>query len=366
MNHTLVLSRFQTIAAQEIAAVDPAPRIAQFTSNEWVASSLLQKAIRRGNLHAARQAGRFLLEVKREHLFRRLNAIAAEDIGLADISTVAITASCLASAKVRRDLGGEAVVTDYLICRMTDSRKSRAADELLMTIERLPSLGEDRANFFGLSDDRLRQIVLGCPSLERKALALWYLVGTGRCPSHYLPIRLGNPALAFETLADLGVAPTLLAIARENFTKTVTMLAPFVALLSLENGVVATGVADDETPVETRIDGVPSWAFDMYTRPGRAALGRLLRRNAGLMTWAETYLPWSGRVQRTGELLFSLEGQCLHRNAAGPLAEIMRERWVTQCSGLAAEAVVDGQVALKLAIPELNAIRAQVVAEGVK
>ncbi|MFN7225023.1 MAG: hypothetical protein ACK4MS_13480 [Paracoccaceae bacterium] len=53
------LSRFQTIAAQEIAAHDLGGRPAPFISTEWVASSLLQKAIRRGNLYAARQAGRF-------------------------------------------------------------------------------------------------------------------------------------------------------------------------------------------------------------------------------------------------------------------------------------------------------------------
>lgn len=248
----------------------------------------------------------FLLEVKREHLFRRLNAIAAEDIGLADIQTTAITAACLISAKVRRDLGGEAVVTDFLIGRMVDARKSRAADDLLMTVERWPGLGPDRARFLSMSDDLLRQIVLGCPSLDRKALALWYLIGTARCPSQHLPTRAGNPALAFDTLAEAGVAPTLLAIVRENFTKTVTMLAPFVALLSLENGVVATGVADDSTPVETRIDGVPYWAFDMYTRPGRAALGRLILRNAGLVTWAGAFLPRTDRVRAAGELLFRL------------------------------------------------------------
>ncbi|MEP3297879.1 MAG: hypothetical protein ABJO27_15645, partial [Pseudoruegeria sp.] len=109
--------------------------IAPFTSTPWVASSLLQKAIRRSNLHAARSAGRFLLEVKREQLFRRLNAIAAEDIGLGDIQTMAITAACLNSAKVRRDLGGDAVVTDYLVRRMVDARKSRSADDLLMAID---------------------------------------------------------------------------------------------------------------------------------------------------------------------------------------------------------------------------------------
>lgn len=365
MTDTSNLTRFQTIGAQEIAALAPGARIAPFTSTQWVASSLLQKAIRRGDLYAARQAGRFLLEAKREHLLRRLNIIAAEDIGMADIETVGITAACLASAKVRRDLGGDAVVTNYLIWRMVDARKSRASDDLLMSLERLPDLAEDRARFAAMSDERLRQIVLGCPSLDRKALALWYLVGTARCQSDHLPTRKGNPNLAFDTLAELGAAPTMVQIAQANFTKTSAMLAPFVALLSLENDVIATGVQDDPTPVETRINGVPSYAFDMYTRPGRAALGRLLLRNAGMASWAGAFLPRANRVQVAGELLFRIEGQCLNRRASGPLSDKLRERWHWECSGLSRDALEFGLAALKDAMPELNAIRAEVVREGV-
>jgi hypothetical protein len=325
----------------------------------------MQKAIRRGDLYAARQAGRFLLEVKREHLLRRLNIIAAEDIGMGDIETVAITAACLASAKIRRDLGGDAVVTDYLIRRMVDARKSRAADDLLMSLERLPDLGDDRTRFAAMTNDRLRQIVLGCPSLDRKALALWYLIGTARCQSDHLLTRKGDPNKGFNTLAELGVAPTMVQIARVNFTKTSTMLSLFVALLSLQNGVVATGVQNDPTPVETRINGVPSYAFDMYTRPGRAALGRLLLRNAGMASWAGAFLPCKNRVQVAGELLFRIEGQCLNRRATGPLSDKLRERWHWECSGLPRDALEYGLIALRDAMPELNAIRAEVVREGV-
>ncbi|WP_340287421.1 hypothetical protein [Sulfitobacter pontiacus] len=364
MNDKAALTRFQTIAAQEIAGHSGGIPIAPFTSTQWVASSLLQKAIRRGHLPAARSAGRFLLEMKREHLFRRLNAIAAEDIGLGDIQTLAITAACLASAKVRRDLGGDVVVADYLIRRMVDARKSRAADDLLMAVERWPKLNDDRARFAAMTDDRLRQIVLGCPSLDRKALALWYLIGTRRCPSSQLPMRVGNPTLAFETMAEMGVSPTKLQIVKENFTKTANMLSPFVALLSLENGVVATGLRDDPTPVETRINGVPSWAFDMYTRPGRAALRRLLIWNAGMAAWAGDFLPRSGRIQIVGEILFRIEGQCLHRRAVGSIAVELQRRWQLECSGLSDDALTFGLVALGDAMPELNAIRAEVVAEG--
>jgi hypothetical protein len=104
----------------------------------------------------------------------------------------------------------------------------------------------------------------------------------------------------------------------------------------------------------------------MYTRPGRAALGPLILRNAGLVTWAGAFLPRTDRVRASGELLFRLEGQCLHRHASGPLSASLRQRWETECAGVTLEARAFSMVALLDAMPEVNAIRAQVVAEGVK
>lgn len=364
MDDKNTLTRFQFIAIKEISELDPGPAFLPFPGTRWVASSLLQKAIRRNQPDAAIQAGRHLLAEKREHLFRRLNAIAAEDIGIADFQTTAITAACLSSAKVRRSLGGDAVVVDYLIGRMCRARKSRSADDLLMALERWKGLADDRARFAIMDDDRLRQIVLGCPSLDRKALALWFLTGTARCQSAYLPLRKGNPPLALSTLADLGVAPTVLAVAQESFVKTASVLPLFVAILSLEDCVLATGVTDDQTPVETQISGVPSWAYDMYTRPGRSALRRLLTANAGMAEWANAYLPRFQRVQILGELLFRLEGQCLHQRVAGPMSVSLQRRWEEECSGYSPQATAMGKNILNKAMPMLNRIRAELVEEG--
>ncbi|WP_254449032.1 hypothetical protein [Thalassococcus sp. S3] len=322
---------------------------------------MLQKAIRRNRPHAARQAGRFLLAVNGNTLLRRLNAIAAEDIGLADIHTVGIAAACLARKTIRRQLGGDALVTDYLIRRMCDARKSRAADDLLMAIETWPDLSGDRTRFAEMSNNRLRSIVLGCRDLDRKALALWYLVGTRRCASDHLTYRVGDPAIAFQTLSDLGVAPTLVAIAQENFTKTQSMLAPFVALLSLENDIVATGVGDDQTPVEDFIGDVPSWAHDQYTRPGKMALRRLCSEEAGMVEWLHAHVPSRSRLKVAGELLFRVEGQCLSRRADGPLSLKLRERWVSECLSLPPDVTRSGMAAMLAAIPTLNQIRKDVL-----
>jgi hypothetical protein len=305
-----------------------------------------------------------LLTENRERLFRRLQAIAYEDVGLADIQTVAVVSGCLVSKKMRRDFGGDAVVTDYLIRKLVAARKSRAADDLLMSMETWPDLAADRIRFAKMSNARLCEIVLGCPSLDRRALALWFLVGTRRCPSSYLPARKGDVDLAFSTLADLGVSPSLVEITREGFTKTSAMLSPFVALLSLENGVTATPVANDPTPVETSVRGVPSWAFDTYTRPGRKSLGQLLKSDARLSEWADTHLPRNGRVGVMGELLFRAEGQWLKGRADGPLAVNLRDRWQSDCLGVPRQAAYEGVDAMSSALPTLNSIRQHLIEEA--
>jgi replication-associated recombination protein RarA len=56
----------------------------------WVAMSLLQKAIRRGEERLALQAAATLLRDAPDRLWRRSGCIAFEDIGVADFNTVAI------------------------------------------------------------------------------------------------------------------------------------------------------------------------------------------------------------------------------------------------------------------------------------
>lgn len=81
--------------------------------------------------------------------------------------------------------------------------------------------------------------------------------------------------------------------------------------------------------------------------------------------WSGAFLPRMNRVQVAGELLFRLEGQCLNRRAVGPLIDELQRRWGRECAGLTPDGLAFGLEALGDAMPMLNSIRAQVVAEGV-
>src|SRR3974377_429433 len=84
----------------------------------WVAMSLLQKAIRRGRRALAlRPASATRLTGSPERLWRRLACIAFEDVGLADIDTVATVTAAVTGKKFREFLGGEWSTASFLVPR---------------------------------------------------------------------------------------------------------------------------------------------------------------------------------------------------------------------------------------------------------
>jgi replication-associated recombination protein RarA len=98
----------------------------------WIAMSLLQKAIRRDHKDVALRAAATLLHGSPERLWRRLGCIAFEDIGVGDLDTVALVTAAMAGKRFSSELGGEWTVSSFLVSRMSEAIKCRAADDLLL------------------------------------------------------------------------------------------------------------------------------------------------------------------------------------------------------------------------------------------
>jgi replication-associated recombination protein RarA len=101
MNKANVLS----IARQQLSDAicqDQSPICDPLKVSPWIAMSCLQKAIRRGHEHLALRAAATLLHVSPERLWRRCGCIAFEDIGVANLDTVAIVTAALAGKVVSR------------------------------------------------------------------------------------------------------------------------------------------------------------------------------------------------------------------------------------------------------------------------
>ncbi|VDC24365.1 hypothetical protein [Pseudogemmobacter humi] len=318
--------------------------------------SLLQKAVRRGRLELALQAASTLLEIAPDRFWRRAGVIAFEDIGVADLPTAGIVTVALEGKRFRQRLGGGWVVAAAITTRMAISPRNRAADDLFCLLESWPGLADNRQRLENLPIPRLRLIALTTEHLPLRALALRMIFSDRRLD---LP-RRGSTDIGFDVLDELGVAPTTFAVTREGYRRTGEMLAPLVALLTLENG-LRDKMQDDPLPPETMIGPLPGWALDIFTREGRAALAKIFQIDAGIRKWATDALPAAGRVEMLAQALFRVEsGMCLQRQD-GPTGERLRELMERECMGLSPDQADEVLALMRGAIPLLNTARRNVL-----
>ena len=235
--------------------------------------SAMQKTIRRGRADLALSAAATLLRDAPEKLWRRIGCIAYEDVGLAALDTIGIAAVSLGGKQARAALGGEWAVASCVVAELSRAPKCRAADDLLMACELHPAYAKARAELPYLTTRDLTNVATGHGSIQERALALWYALGTGGHPSS-LVSRRGEQQLVFDRLREAGWLHSIVAVAREGFRRTRAMLCPLVALLSCEQS-EAIQLESDELPPEEMIDdnSLPRHALGSQTDVERVGFG---------------------------------------------------------------------------------------------
>jgi hypothetical protein len=216
---------------------------------------------------------------------------------------------------------------------MAHAQKCRAADDLLMVVEGHPSLEQARSDLAAQTTPDLLQIATGPNPLPLRALALWYAIGTDRRPSKHLLASRGEPRAVFDHLCEAGLPHTVVAIAREGFRKTGEVLCPFVALLCPSKLQEPGTVVDDYLPPETIIEGVPGWAYDLYSREGRAGLARFLDGSSAAACWIRGHIPPSQRVNFLGSVVFRIEGGLVRRRMRWSTGDELRRLVDVECHG---------------------------------
>jgi hypothetical protein len=359
MTGSEILADFRDDLARRIARRDRLPAFRRLTISPWLAKALLQKGLRRGRIDVALQAAATLFAGTPDHLWRRCGCIAFEDVGTADPEVLGLVAVALGGKRVRAELGGEWAVASYIVEAMAKANKCRAADDLLMSAELHPAFAAMRHAQAKLSNDELRQIVLNSVTLHERALALWFLLGTDRRPSRHLAMRRGQTALAFDTLLELGIAPTMVEIAREGLTGEV--LCPFVALLMAVRSPETAIVTDDEFPPEIMIGDVPSWALDIYSREGRAAYAQFLKTNCASARWIRGHVSPSRQIALLGHVVFRIEGGVVRNRLRWKLADELRRQVDFECAGLESREAIEIADLVRGDVPVLNDVRAELL-----
>jgi hypothetical protein len=137
MNGPVILNNARELLADKIFGYRE-PNPSPFRISPWLAMSLLQKAIRRGESELAQHAAATLLLIAPDRLWRRCGAAAFEEIGVADLETVSLVTAALAGKRYRATIGGEWKVASFLVERMAKAPKCRAADDLLLVADSHP------------------------------------------------------------------------------------------------------------------------------------------------------------------------------------------------------------------------------------
>lgn len=359
MNRSQIQLRIETNLRGAAARCVDGPRPEPLAVSPWVAMSALQKAIRRGRADLALRAAATLLRDSPDRLWRRLGCVACEDIGLGDLEAIEIATAALGGVRKRAGLGGDWLVACAVVAALARAAKCRAADDLLMICELHPAYARQRDAFQRLSVSALVDIVCGSAPIEERAVALWCALGGG-------PRRLGlrrprsETQTMFDRLCEAGWPRALVEVARANFNRNGEPLAPLVVLLAREP-MDGSRVEADDVPPEVAIEGTPGWAFDLYTREGRAAYVRFLATDARAAQWLRRRVSSSRRVAVLGHCVFRVEGGLVDRRLNWPLADRLREEVDAFCAGPGCCDVSDLLELVRLDLPRLNEVRVQLL-----
>jgi hypothetical protein len=281
------------VELQNNVGIDPPPlgfaQVEPLACDRWLASSALQKTIRRGEVILAQRAARTLFDADQSSLWRRLLVIAFEDVGIGSIDAIVEVASLAASAALRRDAGGEEAAVLSACRLLAEAPKDRSADLLMTVVMHEPSLESLRALCQSLSRDRrLEMVADGAKPLTERAIAAWFSCGLGS--PDVRRVGAGGIAALAGAYSQLGVPARLIDAIGVAARQTRSPLALFVPLLSLA-AKGPTSLLEHPLPPAALHGGAPLYALDMHTRLGREAIRRFGDENAAIARFVRTRAP---------------------------------------------------------------------------
>jgi MgsA AAA+ ATPase C terminal len=246
--------------------------------DRWVASSAMQKSIRRGDSLTAQRALRTLYQHDPSSTWRRLLIIACEDVGIGALGAV-VSATRSADAKAFRETGRDEEAALATAHMLAEAPKDRSADLLFAVVLHDPALETMRSRCRSFSVARRLEFVADPTlSLPERALAVWYSSGVESYGEQR--VGLGDLGALIRTYLELGVPERLLEAVGVAIKKAREPFALLLPLLWLAAAGSETELFDSSLTRSGLINGVPLCALDKHTRLGRQAIGRFAQENA--------------------------------------------------------------------------------------
>ena len=364
-NQEFLAASYAELAEVLTGRLSATPEPQPLAITEWLAMSLLQKSIRRGDTGYALRAAATLLRDAPDRLWKRLAVAVFEDIGLGSLDLIAPVLMATSGKGIRRALGGDWPVASAIVERMAAARKCRAADDLLMTAISHPRYEGDRLGLPYRTQRELMEIVSGDGDLISRAVALFYATGTDRCPVPTMRTRKGCIPYTVEVMEQTGFPFCVGEIVRGGISRMREPLPIFVFLLSRNVPPRSTGYEptekDDAIALTEMVGDVPGWAIDWYTRPGRAAMRAFLKLDTATGRWLTTNVAPRDRAEVLGGLVFRTEGGLMRRRLQWPTGQYLRKLMEAEAVGCGITDASELLDLLRNDLPLLNKERVHVL-----
>lgn len=256
----------------------PPARPAMLPEHRFLATSALQKCIRRGDAEGAMYYAQQGCAIDADHTFRRLATCAVEDVGLGNLLAVGMALAVLRDRSMRAKGAAEELAA-YLAYLLAISPKSRLACDLLSIADYDRSLRALKLELARATTGYLCSMAADASArLSHRMVAAWLLAGTKRFRGAAMP-KVDRPRTDFMKLIARRRIPLLLYYMAD---RTAGRLgdAMFVSSLFMSEMVFLGPdifVAQNAVPSSLTIAGFPAVAYDLHTREGRSALGRFSR-----------------------------------------------------------------------------------------
>jgi len=294
------------IAGEEQAQPEP------LVADKWLASSCLQKSVRRGEPERAIQAATSLWEQDRRNFWHRVITICVEDCGVASPDVIVKTLTAF-NASAWRKRNNDLKIGLYLIRLMCEATKLRLADEIFLIAAHASEYQQHREALAKQSNQALADMVLDskAPLLQR-AIALWFLAGSKRYVADNMPVREGSLDMAAEVLRALKAPCDLMETCIATLRKTPYPLALFAPLLFEVVQGQTTCIKHNALPAAPHVANIPTYAMDVYTRGGQSCFRQLQKAVPEFKRF---------NIRQIGVAVFYIEGGLLDKFLTSPFLE---------------------------------------------
>ncbi len=333
--------------------------------DRWIASSALQKSIRRGNTMVAMRAATSLIEHGWGPLWRRLLVIAVEDIGIGAVEACAEVTHLFGEQKY----GSSAIrkTALYHSCSLlAEAPKDRSTDFLIAVAMHEPGFNHAR-ELCGQAriEERIELAFRQDWSLPERAIAAWYASGIESWPERR--VGRGDMIGLLQRFADEGAPAGLLEATRLIAKATGEPITVFLPLLWLALAKEQSTVVQTELPRSGEVDGIPLSALDLHTRLGREALSIFGRQNVEIATFLSDNLKGFRAVKALRYAAFFADSGLIRPRLIWRTgSEIERQGIISEFRSIKVDPTVGKQliVLVREHLDELNGIRAGVFARA--